>query len=338
MNKVMEDFSGFFGLLDENFLDGFIKIDSRFHDFLLQNGNFSSSSDLKTFFDHIINNLNVDTGVSKDETLRRVFSFFDSLDYSYGQMARNLFRDFNYVKGNSLDSAAYESIYSGNDQDGSILVHELAHAFAYSKEQAGRSVLERVSDDRYAPLGDILSEISSYVFQFLYYDFLEKQIGKKIDKNDLLLSILVLDDLYEDISYVQKDKTVFQYLSQGKIMEHLEEINDHFCIDLYSAYDAQFPFSNKMLNYVHEFGIMIACYIYQMILEDPQNISICSILEEAQATVGGEEQILRKLEQKGVPGFKDGKISLDDETVSILSDSLIKAYKFCSTSNDVKHY
>lgn len=113
----------------------------------------------------------------------------------------------------------------------------------------------------------------------------------------MLMHMMVISSLKSDFEVLEKDKTIFETLSCEKAEEHISEVIKHFGFDSSTnQYNSQYAFSEKMLlSYSHPFGM-----------------------------VGEKDKTLRVLESLGIPCFKNGKISLDDECVSKLSNALIE--------------
>ncbi|MBQ7140874.1 MAG: hypothetical protein IJO32_05165 [Bacilli bacterium] len=329
--EFIRNMSKYFSNYDKNFVDGFIKIIQKFYEYLVKEQIINSPSDIDNYIDKFYNKMINDTGISPNESIRKALAFFYSLGSKYEEMSVNLLNETKITKGENTDSHAYNIKLSGNEYDDSVIVHEITHSIVMSEEQINRPIYIAVPKEEYSPIFHFISEINSYIFQFLYYDFCEAKSDVKRDRLDMMMHMMVISSLKSNFEVLEKDKTIFETLSCGKAQEHISEVIKHFGFDpSTNQYNSQYAFSEKMiLSYSHPFGMMVACYIYQEILKNPNNIKMCLGLEKAQGMVGEEETTLRILESLGIPCFKNGKISLDDECVNKLSNALIETFDMC---------
>lgn len=316
--EFIENMTANFSNFNENFMGGYIKVEKNFYNYLHNNKIVGSRDDIYDYFDKLEVDLTTDKNVSLNDSIEKAVAFFSIFGPKYEQMIINYLKQAIFTKGNNMSSNAYSIKLSGNESDGAFIAHEAEHAFVISKNQTDQS----------SPITHIISEINSFVYEFLFYDFCESRGEGNFNRSDLLFHMLMVAD--QSCKSFESTKNIFRIFSSNRAFEELDKIYEYFGIK--SSYDkdnSQIRWSNMMLGLSHPFGIMVASYIYQKILDDPSNIKMCLGLEKAQGVVGEEEVTLRFLENLGIPCFKDGKISLDDDCVSLLSGSLIKTFDMC---------
>lgn len=320
----LEEMERYYSNFNPNFMEGFIAIVNAFYDDLCNEGVISSSNDIFDIFKEFDQIIFHNDGVDLNESIENSIDFFEALNPRYKSMAINILSQSKISLGESQDSMAYDINLSGNAMDASLITHEVFHSFVVSKDQALNTDDENVY---FNPLSIILSEINSYVSEFLYYDYMSEKKGVDIVPFDVLLSILVLGDLKRKEKYLKHDDEMFKVLCNGDALNNSESVFNYFHIDpSLTNKNSAVSFEQKMLTFSHPFGAMVACYIYQKILEDPSNVKMLIGLEKAQTMVGSDECVCRSLEKLGLPCFKDGKISLDEDAVSILTDATIKTF------------
>lgn len=333
--EFLEKMTGYFSNIDENFMGGFIRIIRNFYGDLVSKEVISSDDDIRERLGYLDKELVEDNKVSLNESIEKALAFFRVLGPKYEQMAINVLRDSLITKGDNTTSRAYDVKLSGNESDPSFIVHEDVHSFTVSKYQVEQLSNVEVPEEEYSPIFCIISEINSYVAQFLFYDFYEVKEGVSANRSDMLSAMLDVANLNRKTIYLEKDKEIFEILSGNRAFDESQKVFERFRVAPSSEHiNSQGVFSQQMLGLSHPFGIMVACYIYQKILEDSSNIKMFLGLEKAQGVVGDEEVTLRFLENLGIPCFKDGKISLDDECVSLLSEALIKTFDMCNNSKE----
>lgn len=334
----IEKMTKYFGYIDENFMDGYIKIIRCFYNYLINKGIINSSNDIRDYSNDLVKRCSIDKGVSFNKSIEKSLAFFHALNPKYGSAATNLVNEISFVKGNSMYSHSHEIEFGGNEFDAPAIVHEITHDFVVSKEQASQSIYKIVPDDQFSTIRFFIKEINPYINQFLFYDYCEKKDNNKLDRRDLIYDMLAVAENNRKIGFLEETKEVFEILSSGNVAEGDKKVLDYFSVDSsQNSHYTQTYFANEMLNLSHPFGIIVSCYIYQKFLEDPNNIKMYLGLEKAQTIRGDESITLNFLGNLGIPCFKNGKVSLDEESVSALFESLIKTFDMCMNNKREKN-
>lgn len=322
--EFIEKITEKFRIFDKNFLNGYMSIINNFCNYLLSEGIINDPKDIMIYlYDLLLTEQSEDKNISINDTIEKVLAFFKTLGPRYEEMALNALRDTKIARGPSSDSSAYDVFVSGNDYDASTLVHEITHSFVVSKDLSTSSFDEQLPEDRFSPLLMILSEINSYVFEFLYYDYCETIGDDKQGKYDMIKALMILvPHLRINFKKIKTREEIYKIIIEGKAKDNIQKVLDGLNVSSSQQLNSQYVFLDQTFMYSHPFGIMVACYIYQKILEDPKNMIMCTALEKAQTVVGDEESMLRYLEELGIPCFKNGKISLDESCVLKLCESM----------------
>ena len=329
--EFLDAISEFFKHFDADFMTGFVTIVNQFYKSLKDMGVVKTSYSSGRLIQKYCNEISCDQGIPIRESIEECLDFFEELNPVYYTMAISAFDQSYVVKGNPQDSSVYDLNVSNGKYDASTMCHEITHAFVIGKDQVyGTHYPE-------SPIMTVISEINSYVSQFLYYHYLYEKKNKVLKPIDMLDAMISVVDLKNARRYLNTYRESFEILCNGLVWNYSGKILDFFnldsylyCIDIIDEYNSAVDF------FSHPFGIMIASFIYLKILENPENIKMFLGIEKAQGIVGDEEMTLRSLEALGIPGIQDGKFSLNDDSISLLVESLSKMFEICR-KNQIDH-
>ena len=241
-------------------------------------------------FDEMRSNQGVDLNLIINECC----DFFTSINPLYGEMARNIIRDPEQMKfccpmnpGTSFIGSNKNVELHNNWNDVVLLTHEITHNFVNSTD------IKVVNDNH--SFTYIFQEVPAIVIEYLTKDYLLEKSGV-------------------DVKCLEESRIANIELAQKQLSSTNFDNEVHHDV-------------KEFLDYDHEFGILIANYIYLKIKEHPQNIEMLDAMLTviAKGKVYPEEciQLLKEME---IPIVSDGKISLNEENMQKLYDSYFEKF------------
>lgn len=320
--KEVEKLKRFFSVYDDNFFTGMKKLFIGVSEILRSyNGvNYCEQSD--SIFKEIFEQRSKNEGVSRSDTIGLTVEFFEMLNSKYQEIVVNLLQDYLIENGDINHSSSARMFLSGNYYDVITLCHELTHKFVTGSElENDYDNFRNFGEWKFSPYGTILSEIDSIVIEFLACDFIYLKTGKDLFMPNTLFRLLVVDSASKKVIGMDKDIKIASIFKKVDTREAFEE---------FYAMTSEFPtnaeryYTQKMRWYSHTFGTVVACYIYQQILDNPQKFDMFLGVEKAMGTVDNTGTLFSYLEQLGLPIVKDGKLSLDDDSVGVMLLSVKK--------------
>lgn len=318
--EFIEKLRKYYSYIDVNFFEEFYNASLPCKETIVDSDHLSYPFLIAIKEAEINRKFNREGSINPNSIISRITDFFFSMDETHGRMALQLLLDSNtdIHIGDPMNSKAYDLLLSKKLIDIPTACHEIAHMFSFPKRFSDRK--SNLFDDYdYSPISILLSEIPAFVCGFLACDYVKQHMGRKVFGDDILINIINLTmKQTKQSEQIELQKLLSEDDEEDKKNRISSLVSSHF---VKGDYSAEFTFDSFMGELSHDFGFMVACFVYKKMIEDPQNIKMYLGVMKALSIAGDESTTLRFLEAIGLPCFKDGKILLDDESRNLLTDA-----------------
>ena len=268
--------------------------------------------------EEIIEQLQNDEGLSIEEAINLTRAFFRSLGTSYENRFEDVISNnkITFSKGELSASDESQVMLTGNYIDVAVIAHESEHVFSKS--------------DNYSIINALLCEVDSICMEMLAIDYLKENINAN---KDIIYKAREMDLREEDFfsnKYIETVISLFKNSENNNTNTNTDRLESAKKIFTWEADDDYFEYCFKKKTYVilrgfsHQIGFILANYIHEKILENPENIQMLEAVTKAM-NEKNEEKAIEILANSGIPIIENGTISFSNNSIEKLVNALDKS-------------
>ena len=266
--------------------------------------------------EEIIEQLQNDEGLSVEEAINLTRAFFRSLGTSYENRFEDVISNnkITFSKGDLVASDESQVMLTGNYTDVAVIAHESEHVFSKS--------------DNYSIINALLREVDSMCMEMLAIDYLKENINVNNDNIYKVREMNLIEDDFFSNKYIETVISLFKNSKNNNTnTDILESAKKIFT---WEADDDSFGYIFKKQAYVilggfsHQIGFILANYIHEKILENPENIQMFEAVTKAM-NEKNEEKAIEILANSGIPIIENGTISFSNNSIEKLVNALDKS-------------